>query len=529
MRVRIELRWMRLQVFRPHWRAGKAVYTASSQIAARPNERRRNPRQRSSSLIYVQLGSDNGGIVTNLGVDGVAFQAARKLTEESKTILNLRLRGSGLDINLVGELIWLGATKKEAGIRFNEVPEEIQQGITDWIARESKGNDSPPSMGRVRSNPLPSMANAPAPGEKHVSLPLSSALAMCQESTVEPPPVASAAKGPGEPSAPVPADLPSGISVAPSVRVISPIEQPSASSEPSVSGTFHQPPNLSVVRSSQVQVESPLPSRALFEASLVDQARESAPVNLYPLVTYRAGRTDSAGEAPKTFHEAIEVNKIEVNKDESKAVAIEVQKQKDEKPARGPIILKPTVDLMVSTPLDKWVPPAVLAIWRRGSRQQRWAIAGVAIGCVWIFGMILILAVMHIASPSPASAGSGSLQQTQVRLAAPATETAAGQAAAAVEETEDGQPPPPPPTWFSKFGDFIFDIKPAVKPLELWRRPQINIDPSLVGVHVWTSKDSGYYYCTDSPFYMTLQPGSLMNQRDALQSGYQPMLGQFCN
>jgi len=66
--------------------------------------------------------------------------------------------------------------------------------------------------------------------------------------------------------------------------------------------------------------------------------------------------------------------------------------------------------------------------------------------------------------------------------------------------------------------------KPEVEP-----DIRIPIDKRHVGVQVWTSKGSGYYYCTDNPYYIMVQPGTLMTQRDALQSGYQPKLGQFCN
>jgi hypothetical protein len=46
---------------------------------------------------------------------------------------------------------------------------------------------------------------------------------------------------------------------------------------------------------------------------------------------------------------------------------------------------------------------------------------------------------------------------------------------------------------------------------------------------VWTSKSSGYYYCTDDPYYKTVNPGAFMLQGDALQNGYRPILGQFCD
>jgi hypothetical protein len=54
-------------------------------------------------------------------------------------------------------------------------------------------------------------------------------------------------------------------------------------------------------------------------------------------------------------------------------------------------------------------------------------------------------------------------------------------------------------------------------------------EQALAGVRVWTHSPSGYYYCTDSPYFEKLRPGSIMNERDALQSGYQPKLGAYCH
>ena len=76
----------------------------SSPNNSRTDERRTSARQRTSSLIYVQLGSENGGIVINLGCDGLAFQAAMKLNMEKNCRLDLRLRGSGLNAELAGEM-----------------------------------------------------------------------------------------------------------------------------------------------------------------------------------------------------------------------------------------------------------------------------------------------------------------------------------------------------------------------------------------------------------------------------------------
>jgi hypothetical protein len=55
------------------------------------------------------------------------------------------------------------------------------------------------------------------------------------------------------------------------------------------------------------------------------------------------------------------------------------------------------------------------------------------------------------------------------------------------------------------------------------------IDPAIVNVPVWTIQRSGFYYCADSPDFEKLrQSAVMMAQGKALQSGYQPKLGSYC-
>ncbi len=54
------------------------------------------------------------------------------------------------------------------------------------------------------------------------------------------------------------------------------------------------------------------------------------------------------------------------------------------------------------------------------------------------------------------------------------------------------------------------------------------IDPAAAALPVWTVQHSGFYYCARSPDFRTLEPGAVMTQGQALQSGYQPKLGSYC-
>ena len=57
----------------------------------------------------------------------------------------------------------------------------------------------------------------------------------------------------------------------------------------------------------------------------------------------------------------------------------------------------------------------------------------------------------------------------------------------------------------------------------------MKINPAVLGLPVWTVQHSGYYYCVDNLNSETPQTGALMLQGEALQTGYQPKLGNYCN
>jgi hypothetical protein len=62
----------------------------------------------------------------------------------------------------------------------------------------------------------------------------------------------------------------------------------------------------------------------------------------------------------------------------------------------------------------------------------------------------------------------------------------------------------------------------------LSRNNKASMDVHQDRLQVWVSKGSGYYYCSGSAYYKMVHPGALMTQGRALQSGYQPRLGQPC-
>jgi len=484
-----------------------------SKIDSRPNERRRNPRHSASSIIYAQLGSDNGGIVVNLGINGVAFHAARELTAERNSTLNLRLRGSGLNVDLAGELVWLGATQKEVGIRFKNPSTKAQQDIAVWIAREAQLFENVALDGWPQPKPKPAMPGIPATGQKSAPHSPSAALAMSQAMPADTPSGAEADANESR----LPASLDSAPAISgatPLLEIVSPIQKrnvPADELDHYLQGRnadLFAPPKEGLV-------EQPSYDEALFEPISIERpyqfpASYSSPKILSeePMPPARQELPQASAEPPaKSGH----------------------RKTEEREPIPRDRASSSPVNLREASAVEKWIPPALLAAWRGGNRQRKLLLAGAGAACLGIFALILTLAVTHIGGSFGRSAGSGSAQQ-------PTAPPAASSVSVDPPQTGPIQAPPAPP---------------AAVPPRSHRRPQpsllanlaktylgyesgnsdasTEIDEDQMRVQVWTSKSSGYYYCTDDGYYKKVQPGTFMSQGDALQSGYRSRLGQFCD
>ncbi len=108
----------------------------SSPTAVPVKDRRLHPRQRVSSLTYVDLGEDNGGIVLNVSEAGIRIQAAAGL-EEGPISIRLQLPGTRKRLEVNAEVVWVGQSRKEAGLRFVDLSEDAQRQIQKWMAREA--------------------------------------------------------------------------------------------------------------------------------------------------------------------------------------------------------------------------------------------------------------------------------------------------------------------------------------------------------------------------------------------------------
>jgi hypothetical protein len=153
-------------------------HLATSRNKSLTVDRRRFPRQRPTSIIYVELDSNNGGFIRDLGVGGLAFQAAGKLPEEQDITLKFRLQKQGRSIEVLGGVAWVAQTQKEAGIYFKSVSSEAREEIAQWVARldttyQAAASASPTGTIRRVGNlaTMPSMKDQRADAKPEVASP----------------------------------------------------------------------------------------------------------------------------------------------------------------------------------------------------------------------------------------------------------------------------------------------------------------------------------------------------------------------
>jgi TonB family protein len=100
-------------------------------------DRRLHARQRIHSLSYAKIGEGNGGIVLNISESGISVQAAGILDDSEPITLWLEIPRVRDRVEVTAEIVWLSASRKEAGLRFVNLPAGTLRHIQRWIAREA--------------------------------------------------------------------------------------------------------------------------------------------------------------------------------------------------------------------------------------------------------------------------------------------------------------------------------------------------------------------------------------------------------
>ena len=127
-------------------------------------ERRACPRLRVTSLMYIDIGDVNGGIVTSLSENGLALMAAVSLGNANfgDGPLRVRIQFPGVPdaIEARGEIVWTSSSGKEACVRFVEPEEKAHKLIRSWISSQASGNSLGPDSPKLPKMRLPSSRRA---------------------------------------------------------------------------------------------------------------------------------------------------------------------------------------------------------------------------------------------------------------------------------------------------------------------------------------------------------------------------------
>jgi len=94
-------------------------------------------RHQVKSLAYLDIGADNGGIVLNISESGLAVHAVSVLPPDPTVDLRLQLHKSCKRLETRAKVAWISDTKKEAGVEFIDLPEEVRLEIKEWLALEN--------------------------------------------------------------------------------------------------------------------------------------------------------------------------------------------------------------------------------------------------------------------------------------------------------------------------------------------------------------------------------------------------------
>ncbi len=117
-------------------------------------DRRLEPRTPVRPVEYIEVGESNGGIILDISEHGMAISAAQLLGGDQTLCLRFQLPRLPDIIETVGEISWIGESKKRAGIRFVDLPESARQQIQQWIALQT-ADATPPA--RVADQAFPSL------------------------------------------------------------------------------------------------------------------------------------------------------------------------------------------------------------------------------------------------------------------------------------------------------------------------------------------------------------------------------------
>src|SRR5215469_2590401 len=110
-----------------------SVYAASSD--PRP-ERRRDARHSVTTPVYLDVGTDNGGILLNVSEHGIGFVAIAPLDGRGKVKLRIQFPSGRPEIETAAQIVWFDESNRQTGVRLVAMSSEVQAQVQDWVGSE---------------------------------------------------------------------------------------------------------------------------------------------------------------------------------------------------------------------------------------------------------------------------------------------------------------------------------------------------------------------------------------------------------
>jgi TonB family protein len=124
---------------------------------------RASARLRVESLMYLDLGSENGGFPINISEEGMAFQGIRPLERDQELCITFQLDGISEPVTAIARVVWLTESRKAGALQFVDMPEASRSQIRDWIELQRKA-ESPQHSAELKITPFKTKMGPIAPG-----------------------------------------------------------------------------------------------------------------------------------------------------------------------------------------------------------------------------------------------------------------------------------------------------------------------------------------------------------------------------
>src|ERR1700693_6348304 len=129
-------------------------------------DRRAYTRSNSPLVTYIDLGDGNGGIALNMSEGGLTITAAGTLFADYFPAIRFQLPRVPGWIETSGRVVWVGESKKAAGIQFEDISGVDRERIRHWISSQASADDEiEQGIGYLAKNNKQPLENS-APGSR---------------------------------------------------------------------------------------------------------------------------------------------------------------------------------------------------------------------------------------------------------------------------------------------------------------------------------------------------------------------------